>query len=488
MSRKGFDFLINIFLYIALACIILGLSSLGMASEPELPSGLGADTREKTIAPLLPEGLSSSTASGEPMLPSGIDTEQSELQETAVSTSPLLPISGFWEVRAGRRLQEDPHEKETSLGEMRLQLETEKNWDRAVLRLNADFLADLVLEEYDTDLERGEGIVDLREASLLLRPSEIMDIKIGRQILTWGTGDMLFINDLFPKDWQSFFIGRDTEYLKAPSDALKTSFFLPAFNFDLVYTPRFDSDRGITGERISYYNSATGMIAGRNLIADLARPDDCFDDDEWALRVYRTIGGLEIAAYGYRGFWKSPAGMDMASGEATYPDLDVIGGSLRGQLGKGIANAEFGYYNSRNDDDGSNPLVRNSEWRFLFGYEMEVGKDFTAGMQYYVELMDDYDNYQRYAPRGTPESDKLRQVITLRLTKLLMDQNLILSLFTYYSPSDRDSYLRPNIQYKITDAWMIETGGNIFMGEDKHTFFGQFEDNTNAYCALRFNF
>ncbi|MFW6031595.1 MAG: hypothetical protein ACOC9T_03300, partial [Myxococcota bacterium] len=32
-----------------------------------------------------------------------------------------------------------------------------------------------------------------------------------------GTGDLVFLNDLFPKDWRSFLLGRDLDYLKAPS-------------------------------------------------------------------------------------------------------------------------------------------------------------------------------------------------------------------------------------------------------------------------------
>ena len=50
-----------------------------------------------------------------------------------------------------------------------------------------------------------------------------LDVKLGRQVLTWGTGDLLFLNDLFPKDWVSFFAGRDDEYLKAPSNTLRAT-------------------------------------------------------------------------------------------------------------------------------------------------------------------------------------------------------------------------------------------------------------------------
>ncbi len=46
-----------------------------------------------------------------------------------------------------------------------------------------------------------------------------------------------------------------------------------------------------------------------------------------------------------------------------------------------------------------------------------------------------------------PARDHFRHLTTVRLTKLLMNQNLWLSLFTYYSPSDKDAHLRPNVNY-----------------------------------------
>ena len=97
-------------------------------------------------------------------------------------------------------------------------------------------------------------------------------ITLGRQILTWGTGDLVFINDLFPKDWVSFFIGRDVEYLKAPSDALKVSAFSGWANLDLVYTPRFDADRFIDGRRLSFFNTGRGRLTGRDAVVLVERP------------------------------------------------------------------------------------------------------------------------------------------------------------------------------------------------------------------------
>jgi hypothetical protein len=314
-----------------------------------------------------------------------------------------------------------------------------------------------------------------------------MDVKVGRQVLTWGTGDLLFINDMFPKDWQSFFIGRDVEYLKAPSDAAKVSLFSDFANIDIVYTPQFDPDDFISGERISYWNSNMSSRAGRNAIQHTDKPDRWFRDDEIAVRVYRNINNYELAFYGYHGYWKSPGGQNTSGTQAIFPDLDVYGASLRGAVGEGIGNLEFGYYQSKDDEDGTNGRINNSQIRFLAGYKQEIGRDFTAGVQYYLEHMMDYDEHQASSPVGL-ESDRNRHVTTLRLTKLLMNQNLTLSLFTYYSPSDKDVYMRPKVNYKATDNLMLEAGANIFFGDYPDTFFGQFKNNTNIYTAIRYSF
>jgi hypothetical protein len=387
-----------------------------------------------------------------------------------------IEVHGFYEMRAGYRVRKDPYEKDISVMENRFQVDLSSYQDWGDLRVRGDVFGDLVEEQAD---------FDLREASLFTRPSKFMDLKVGRQILTWGTGDLVFINDMFPKDWQSFFIGRDTEYLKAPSDAAKVSLFGDLANFDFVYTPKFDPDRFINGERISYWSSALGRTAGQDAIVHTDRPDRWFRDSEFAGRLYKNINNYEVAIYGYRGYWKSPGGQ--AGTQVTFPNLNVYGASIRGNVGKGIGNLEFGYYESDDDQGGDNGYVNNSELRFLAGYTQEVGRDFTAGLQYYVEHMMDYGDYRDNLPTG-PARDRDRHLVTLRLTKLLMNQNLRCSLFTYYSPTDKDVYMRPNLNYKVNDNLALEVGSNIFFGDYPNTFFGQFQNNTNIYAAMRYSF
>jgi hypothetical protein len=387
-------------------------------------------------------------------------------------------LHGFYEIRSGYRLRNDPYEKDMSIMEQRLQVELSSYLDWADFKVKGDVFGDLVEEQAD---------FDLREAFIFTRPYDFMDLKVGRQILTWGTGDLVFINDLFPKDWQSFFIGRDTEYLKAPSDAVKVSLFSDFANLDIVYTPQFDPDRYITGERISYWNSGLGRLAGHDAIIHTDKPNRWFRDDEIALRLYKNINNYEYAVYAYRGYWKSPGGMNATMTKAIFPDLNVYGASVRGNVGKGIGNFEFGYYESDDDQSGHNGNINNSEMRFLAGYTQDIGKDFTAGLQYYVEHMMDYDQHTDSMPVGL-NRDRNRHLITLRLTKLLMNQNLRCSLFTYFSPSDKDVYMRPNVNYKASDNLALEAGANVFFGDYPSTFFGQFQNNTNLYAAVRYSF
>ncbi|MCP5245542.1 MAG: hypothetical protein H6937_06170 [Burkholderiales bacterium] len=478
-----------------LICLCAFISLPALAQEPGLPAGLTSGDE-----PGLPAGLDLNHSTIQPAAPPTLPFGLSDLGESTVSGSEIgrndnrllrsvqrkLPfnLSGFWEARGGFRVTGDPNEKQQSITETRLQLQVQKSLRNIAFNLTTDLLYDNVADNLPVQLNSGRGFVDLREANLTFSPLDFVDIKAGRQILTWGTGDLVFINDLFPKDFNSFFIGRDEVYIKAPSDAAKFSLFSQWANLDIVYTPQFDADRFIDGRRISFFSPITGDLAGRNAIL---RPDKP-DKGEVALRLYRNLGSFETALYFYEGYWKSPGGIDPVSGTVLFPKLRVVGGSIRGPVGRGIGNIETGYYNSRDDGNGNNPFVNNSEFRALAGYEQEVAKDFTVGAQYYLEHLFDYSNYLNTLPAIFPQRDRDRHVLTTRLTLLTHNQNVTWSIFSYFSPSDMDFYLRPRINYRINDYWATELGGNIFGGRKDHTLFSQFQNNSNVYLSVRFGF
>ena len=149
---------------------------------------------------------------------------------------------------------------------------------------------------------------------------------------------------------------------------------------------------------------------------------------------------------------------------------------------------ETGYYYSRDDKQGDDPFIANSQWRYLAGYQYQLWEDFTVGAQYYAESMDNYWQYRDTLPGDAPVQDQFREVISTRLTQFLGYQTWKLALFTAYSPTDKDSFLQPEISYKLTDSLTIFGGGNVFGGEKEDTFFEQFDKSDNLFVGGRFDF
>ncbi len=403
-----------------------------------------------------------------------------------LQAGPAHAVEGFVEGAYGYRPQRDITKKDSfNLLEARLQLKDAldlpvmEDWSPEF-----EYKAELLADGYDDRL-----IFRAREAALSFTPHDMIDVKLGRQILTWGTGDYIFINDLFPKDYISFFTGRDDEYLKVPSDALRVSLFFDALSVDAVVIPVMEPDVSVTGKRISFFDGLSGAVAGEDAARDFIEPREKAGNMELALRAYRTVGRTELALYLFRGFYKEPRGIRSAAArELFYPRLHVFGMSARGPVLGGIGSFEMGYYDSRQDRNGRDPLIENPSVKYLLGYTRDLGGETSLGLQYEVEEMLHYASYRAGLMPGDHARDEFRHLLTMRLTKLYRAQTIVTSLFVFFSPSDMDAYIRPSIAYKVTDSWKVTAGANVFLGRDEYTDFGTFRRNDNIYTRIRYIF
>lgn len=391
-------------------------------------------------------------------------------------------IHGFGELAVASRFLADPViSDDFVLAEARFRLDLSHYTDLAELSFKVDLVADDVIDDV---------VIDIRQAVITLHASSWLDVRAGRQVLTWGTGDLVFLNDLFPKDFVSFFIGRDVEFLKAPSNSVKFSFYPKPVNLDLVWTPVFTPDRYITGVRLSYFDSSVpGLVSAESMGQPLtaALPPKTIENGELAGRLYRTFGGYELALYGYMGFTKQPLAFDPSLDVATFSRLGAYGASLRGTVASGIGNLEGSYYDSVDDRAGTDPNVPNSQVRGLLGYERQLFADFTLGLQYFLQWNLDYDQLIANSPTPQFEPDELQHTLTLRMTYRFRQETMIMSLFAFVSPSDEDTHLRPSFTYAWSDAVTIDLGANIMAGNEAG-FFGQLEQNSNIYGRLRYSF
>ncbi|TKB49817.1 hypothetical protein FCL40_06565 [Ferrimonas sediminicola] len=384
--------------------------------------------------------------------------------------SPWQPVSGYLELGYGRRLQSDA----TGLDGPTL--------SQALGRIESGYRSDTLQGKLRLDLGYDDAVdqwvADVRELTLGADLGEHTHLKLGRQVLTWGTGDYLFLNDLFPKDWQAFFSGQEDEYLKAPVNGVKGSWYGEGINLDLVYMPRFEADNYLNGERFSFFDPVSGKKVAPDRTAD--EPSD----DAAAVRLYWSRNGTEYALYGYWGFTGQPLGAD-AQGKPQHARLNAYGASVRLPALGGLLNAETAYHQSL-DADSTSLVAPQDKVLALLGYETELVTNLTGALQYYLEHIRHYQAYLSDLPNPEYGADRNRQLLTLRLTYRAMQEKLILSLFSFYSPTDQDFYLKPQVSYRPDDHWLVSGGVNLMNGQDPHTFFGQLDDNSNAWLRLRY--
>lgn len=401
------------------------------------------------------------------------------------ATRTLNPVSGFLELAYSRRLQTDAAlDRPQTLADARAQLQWDYAFDSSQLKTRADIYYDGVRNNTEVQIRELAWQGSLSSFSFLGELGQHFDAKIGQQVLTWGTGDYLFLNDLFPKDYQSFFSGRDDEYLKAPSFAAKLSGYFDWVNVDFVVTPRFTPDNFINGEYYSFFSPAVGgNIAPEFHVETQNRPTN----PEYHLRLHKTFGANEIAVYGYKGHSPLPSASD-ALGNPAFTDISVYGFSLIKPIASGIMKFEYAYQNSREDTDGRNPYVPNSMAKYLIGYEQELIANLTGSIQWYTERTQHYDALLANAFRPQFEQEKVRNVVTTQLIYRALRQTLSINWFNFYSPSDEDGYMRFRTTYSPVDQWRISAGINLFYGKNKHTFFNQFEDASNGFLSYRYYF
>lgn len=372
----------------------------------------------------------------------------------------------------------NPDSGDFKLAEERLQLKFDATKNSFHLFIKADGWYDHIGQKWDSELR--EGYIDYT--------ANKWDARIGRQVITWGLGDLVFINDVFPKDYEAFFSGRPLEYLKKGVDGIKIGVYPGFASFELVAIPFFEPNH-FPDSKIFWMFDPMPSISDR----EKKEPAVNLRNSEVALRAYRDIAGFDASLYFYRGYFRQSSMMIDNLTIPTkltlfYPKLSEYGASLQGRALDGVLSLEAGYYDSREDRQGTDPMILNSQTRFLIGYQRQIWEDFTLGLQYYGEYMHEYSDYVKNLPSGFPKDKRLHDLASVRLTQFLVHQTLKLSFFSFWGLSDRDYLFNPEVKYNFSDHIWAAIGANVFGGGENWNQFGQLAKDDNVYVQVRYEF
>ncbi|MEO5355768.1 MAG: hypothetical protein H7844_00530 [Nitrospirae bacterium YQR-1] len=380
-----------------------------------------------------------------------------------------ISVNGFFQGNYSGGLNANPDGGDFKLADERFQLKLAVKKEPFKFFIKTDTYLDNVVKK---------GDIDVRELYFDY-VTQHWDSRVGRQIITWGVGDLIFINDVFPKNYNAFFSGYPMEYMKKGIDGVKIGLYPDFASLDVVVIPFFEPNSYPDPERFQMYDSVK---------RDEEKPVISLKNTELAFRLYKNISGTDISLYYYHGFYRQPSLSSDNQMTLIYPRLTTYGMSLQTMGLDGILSFEAGYYDSVDDRGGTDLMTPNSQTKFLAGYQKQLWEDFTAGLQYYCEYMNDYSEYEKTLVEGYPKEKQLKNLISVRLTQILLHQTLRLSFFSFWGISDNDYLINPEIKYNFTDHIWAAVGANVFGGQKKWTQFGQFDKNDNVYVQLRYEF
>lgn len=385
-----------------------------------------------------------------------------------------LTLSGFLQQNtAFNTVMANPDGRDYKWLEERAQLKLDASGGAWHLLAKGDLAYDHLGRKDQSELR--EGYVDYAADS--------WDLRVGRQIITWGLGDLVFANDVFPKDYEALFAGRPLEYLKLGLDAVKLGVYPEFASIELVVAPDFRESRILDARRFHVFDPMPAVSE-----REVVQPDQ----GEGGLRVYRDIAGYDAALYLHRGFQRTPSMRPDSMTAPTkvtffYPKLSVYGASVSGRAGNGVLSLEGAHYDSRQDRRGSDFAVPNSQTRLLVGYQFQPVEDLSLGFQYYTEYMHGYGAYHAALPAGFPAEKQRSHVFTARVTQLARHQTLRLSAYASYNTVNGDYFVNPELRYSFTDRIWGAVGANLFGGEPWGQF-GQLSRDDNVYLQTRYEF
>lgn len=395
------------------------------------------------------------------------------LAATLLAGSAQAELSGFVQLRQAQRLADVDCSQLDGCHAMVQEALAEVLFEQ---RMSDRLSAALRVEGWhDQGLRSGRAAV--REGFVDWSPTGDLNLKLGRQVLTWGVSDYLYVNDIFPKNYDSFFTGGGFDRMKVPVDAARLAWHTGVADVETVVS-RSKADRSPDPQRF------TAMAMSRSAVEE----DDADHQADVAVKLSSHAGGWDWAAYA----------ASLRSREARYfmdasglrldrPRLQHVGFSLTGNTAGGLAWIEGALRHV--DDERSMSVSRHflgSSMKLIGGYSREIGADLTASAQLQLEAATSRDRYLASLAPGVRATKAVNTIVHLRLHGRWNNQTLGAGAQLFVG-NEGDTHFNPFASWSPADGWTIEGGANLFNGKPD-TRYGVLKDDSNVYVLGRYSF
>jgi hypothetical protein len=311
------------------------------------------------------------------------------------------------------------------------------------------------LFQYNLDDEKEK--IDFKEAYLDLHFSKI-DLRIGKQKLTWGKSDGLVVTNIVnPRDYTVHPVVEFSEQMQGVK-AIKGNIYSGNANLELVFIPEFKAAKMDKSLLLSNVRQGFTLdYSQRKIKNDL-------ENSEIFLR-YSSLGqnvDFEVvAAYSWEDIptlYKSPQEMKI---KPQHNRLTTVGGSLSTMKGPFVLRGEGAYisgeyFNLKNPlsqlRDSPVGLIEKDKIKWLAGVDYNY-KGYLISTQFMQEAIINYEQDIR--------QDEYRNQMTFLVKKDFLRTKLNTEINFHYNLNDEILMAKPSLSYDYADSIKFKTGANL---------------------------
>lgn len=343
-----------------------------------------------------------------------------------------------------------------------------------------------------TSIDLWEGYVDLY--------GSFYDLRIGKQIVTWGTGDNINPTDnLNPWD-----LGRKTPFSepaekKLPVNMVNAKFYLGGFTtLNAIWVPDFHPfrlpDTSVWNMSRTLPQPTTPpnvLVTGFASPGDPIEPANTLENSEYALKFASTFAGVDFSASYFHGWENFPTlhpkmqidsvnaqgqGFATITPMQRYHSIDVLGGDFATSIAGIGFRGELGYFMTE-DTDEEDPYISDPYLFYVFGM------DYTFRNGLYVNAQYSEGVYRKFGIQADQGDDRM---VNLGFTYDVNDYNSM-EIGSMYLIEDENYVLQPKYIRTIGNAVDLTVGAFI-IGGNSAEHFGAFRSNDLVYAELEYSF
>lgn len=316
---------------------------------------------------------------------------------------------------------------------------------------------------------------------------EKADLRVGKQLIFWGKTDWINPTDnITPWDYTN--ITAEIEDYRLPVNAVKLDLYFGDWTFEGVWVPFFKPNR----IPLEFPEKIGGIPVGVYYNLPDSRPSNW----QAGIRISSYFKGVDFSLSYWNGFdlfptvyqyFYIPEQIPEIQFEVKYLRQQVFGADFAYSKGKWVFKGEGAYFLTQ-DRDGTDPVVRNPHFYYVFGLDYNFSDRLVVNFQFIQDILivEDKFSWRQELSEASHITPKRRSSLSCRL-QYKVENIWSFQFISVYNFHEDDYFLLPIFTYYLADGINLYAGAAIFRGPEGSPF-GKNKKYSKGFIELKYSF